>query len=80
MVVRSWFVGTCCEGTPLIVPPPLPATAAKTYIVMPGNSLSGIAQKLYGSGAQWPKIYQANKSLIGPNPNQLKLGLKLTIP
>lgn len=44
------------------------------------GSLFGIAQHYYGNGNQWPKIYAANKSLIGSNPNKIKPGMVLTIP
>ena len=33
-----------------------------------------------GNASFWPKIYQANKALIGPNPNLIKPGQTLTIP
>jgi hypothetical protein len=75
------------------VPPPKPATPAvplplttpptvstKTYTVLPGDTLSVIAQKVYGNPSLWAKIYQANKALIGPNPNLIKPGQLLTIP
>jgi hypothetical protein len=67
--------------TPPSVPPPIPvAPAIKTHTVLPGESLSKIAQKFYGDPTLWPKIYQANKALIGPNPNILQAGQKLVIP
>jgi nucleoid-associated protein YgaU len=44
------------------------------------STLWGIAQSVYGNGALWPKIYQANKSMIGSNPNVLQPGWVLTIP
>jgi hypothetical protein len=66
---------------PAPIPPPIPAApAAKTYNVLPGDSLSKIAQKFYGNPSLWSKIYQANKGLIGPNPNLIYPGQKLTIP
>jgi nucleoid-associated protein YgaU len=52
----------------------------KTYTVLPGDTLSKIAQKSYGNASLWQKIYQANKVVIGPNPNMIKPGQKLTIP
>jgi len=38
--------------------------APKTHKVVSGNTLWGIAQKYYGKGADYPKIYNANKALI----------------
>jgi LysM domain len=65
---------------PAPIPPSIPAPAAvKTYSV-PGDSLSKIAQKFYGNPSLWSKIYQANKALIGPNPNLILPGQTLTIP
>ncbi len=54
----------------------------QTYTVVAGDSLSKIAQKFYGDGSEqsWRKIYDANKAVIGPDPNQLQVGMILTIP
>lgn len=57
-----------------------------TYIaqheVSPDDTLSGIALKYYGSAIKdmWMIIYEANKDVIGPNPNILKPGIVLKIP
>ncbi len=65
-------------------PPPPPVApalpAVKTVVVASGDTLSKIAQKVYGNPALWPKIYEANKAAIGPNPNLIKPGQKLVIP
>ncbi|MEH2326911.1 MAG: 3D domain-containing protein [Nostoc sp.] len=55
---------------------------SQTYTVQPGDFLSAIAQKFYGDGSEqsWRKIYDANKAVIGPDPNQLQVGTILTIP
>lgn len=37
-----------------------PATAVQTYTVAHGDTLWGIAQKFYGDGSKWHKIYDAN--------------------
>lgn len=47
---------------------------AKTYVVKKGDSLS----KLYGKN--WRKVYEANKKVIGNNPNLIKPGQKLVLP
>lgn len=41
-----------------------PASTANTYTVKSGDTLWGIAQKFYGSGAKWTTIYNANKDII----------------
>lgn len=50
-----------------------------SYIVQSGDTLWAIAKKYYGNGAQYPKIYNANKDKI-KNPNLIYPGQKLTIP
>ncbi|WP_162427799.1 LysM peptidoglycan-binding domain-containing protein [Pontibacter pudoricolor] len=56
------------------------ATSTDTYTVQSGDSLSKIAQRQYGSASSWTKIYNANKTIIGDNPDLIKPGQKLTIP
>lgn len=55
------------------------APAAKTYTVKSGDCLWNIAKKYYGSGAQYTKIVNANKSKI-KNPNLIYPGWVLVIP
>lgn len=52
----------------------------KTYTVKSGDCLWNIAKKYYGNGAQYTKIYNANKGVIGGNPNLIYSGQVLTIP
>jgi LysM repeat protein len=56
------------------------SSTTTTYTVQAGDSLSSIAEKFYGDGSQWTKIYEANKQVIGPNPNNIRPGMVLTIP
>jgi hypothetical protein len=44
------------------------------------SSLWQIAQKEYGDGSKWKIIYDANRSLIGSNPNVVDTGVNLQIP
>jgi nucleoid-associated protein YgaU len=37
---------------------------ARSYTVRPGDTLSSIAQRLYGNPANWPWLYDANNSVI----------------
>lgn len=53
---------------------------AKIYKVQPGDTLSYIARYFYGSPTKWHKIYDANRKAIGPDPANLKAGMKLIIP
>jgi hypothetical protein len=54
--------------------------AARVHVVRPGDSLWKIAQQFLGDGTKWSKIYDANKTAIGPNPDMLRPGQRLTIP
>jgi len=54
--------------------------AKGTYVVKSGDSLSKIAKEVYKDAKRWPEIYEANKKLIGDNPNLIKPGQKLIIP
>lgn len=52
----------------------------KTATGVSGDCLWNLAKKYYGDGAQYKKIYEANKAVIGSNPNLIKPGQKLVIP
>lgn len=51
--------------------------AKKTVTVKAGDSLSRIAAK---AGTTWQKLYEANKAVIGSNPNLIRPGQTLKIP
>jgi LysM repeat protein len=51
-----------------------------TYVVQPGDTLRNIAQSQYGDATQWPRIYDANRDVIGPDPDSLNAGETLQIP
>ncbi len=51
---------------------------ARTYTVRSGDTLSAIAARL-GIG-DWRPLYEANKKLIGPDPDLIQPGQVLTIP
>ncbi|GET43903.1 LysM peptidoglycan-binding domain-containing protein [Microseira wollei] len=55
-------------------------TPAKTYVVRSGDDLSSIAQRAYGNENRSEDIYEANKNVIGSNPNLLVPGQILYIP
>jgi len=48
--------------------------------VQSGDTLLTIADQKYGDGAQWRRIYDANKDVIGSDPDKLKIGMQLKIP
>ena len=56
------------------------APAQDTYTVQSGDSLSKIAKNHYGDAGDWKRIYEANKTLIGANPDLIHPGQRLVIP
>ena len=58
------------------VPKPVPPKKVY-YIVKPGDTLSKIGAKYH---RDWHVIYNANKAVIGPNPNIIHPGQRLVIP
>lgn len=72
---------------PVSAPVPPPRTGGhhatqRVHTVAAGESLSLIAKKYYGDPKKWNVIYAvpANKTMIGPNPNMIRVGLKLIVP
>lgn len=61
-------------------PAAAPATQGETYTVVSGDSLSKIAKNHYGDASKWHQIYDANKSIIGSNPDHIEVGQVLTLP
>jgi nucleoid-associated protein YgaU len=53
---------------------------AQTYVSQADDNLTTIAEQFYGDGSLWRKIYNANKDLIGENPDLIQAGWTLTIP
>ena len=54
--------------------------AGETYEVQSGDTLLSIADQFYGDTTQWRRIYDANKDVIGSDPDKLKIGMKVKIP
>jgi len=57
-----------------------PEPATKTYTVKSGDCLWNIAKQFYGKGSDYTKIYNANKGIIGANPNLIYPGQAFIIP
>jgi LysM domain len=56
------------------------ATPGTSYTVQPGDSLFSIAQQAYDDGNVWQVIYNANKQVIGTDPDHIVPGEVLFIP
>jgi nucleoid-associated protein YgaU len=83
------------QRPPLASPVPSPSVAAvaattptattaeaagETYEVKSGDTLLSIAEQFYGDATQWRRIYDANRDVIGPDPDKLTIQMKLRIP
>lgn len=53
---------------------------AGTYTVVKGDCLWNIAKRFYGDGSKYTAIYNANRGVIGGNPNLIYPGQVLSIP
>lgn len=58
---------------------PAPATS-QTYTVVKGDCLWNIAKRFYGNGSKYTVLYDANRGVVGGNPNLIYPGQVLTIP
>lgn len=65
-----------------------PERSPRTVVVLPGDSLWSISDDLLGPGTSdaaeiaeaWPLLHDANRDLIGQDPDQLRPGQELTVP
>lgn len=49
------------------------------HLVQPGDTLSGIAQDVYGDASKWPRIHAANQHLVS-DPDLIFPGQRLRVP
>jgi len=56
------------------------AMEVKKHTVVAGDTLSAISKKYYDDANKYMKIYEANKDVIGGDPNMIKPGQELVIP
>ncbi len=70
-------VGATFNPTPSMA---LSLECGASYKVVRGDSLSLIAKRAYGDGANFQFIYSANSQAIGSNPGLIAIGAVLQIP
>lgn len=54
-------------------------TAPASYTVVAGDTLSGIARRLYGQADQWPRLFEANRDIL-QDPDRIFPGQELRVP
>lgn len=60
-------------------PPAADNPYTQQYVVVKGDTLSKIAETVYGDPMLYPKIFEANRHILS-DPNKIKPGQKLNIP
>ncbi len=53
--------------------------STKEYVIQSNDTLWAIAQREYGDGRQWKRIYEFNQDVIS-NPNKPKKGTRIQLP
>jgi LysM repeat protein len=76
---RFHDAGTILPGWELLIPTAKGTADHRGIAVRPGDSLWKIAEREYGDGSLWPRIYAANDSTI-ETPNLIHPGQPLVIP
>ena len=55
-------------------------TTEPEHVVAPGETLTGIAKETTGDPDNWPALYEANKDVIGSDPDLIYPGQVLLLP
>ena len=58
---------------------PAATPRGQTYTVQKDDSLWSLAERFYGEGRRWQKIYDANRDVV-PSPSIVPVGTVLVIP
>ena len=74
------FSGVQSGGSSTAPSAPPQDAGEETYTVKKGDSLSKIAKRVYGDAQQWRRIYEANRGIIGDNPDLIQPGQALKLP
>lgn len=65
---------------PLAGAPPSVERAEEIHVVAPGETLTSIARARWNDGARWRRLLEANESLLGGDPDRLRVGDRLVVP
>ncbi|MEM0913042.1 MAG: LysM peptidoglycan-binding domain-containing protein [Planctomycetota bacterium] len=61
--------------------PEIDAPAAELrHTIQSGENLSSIAQRYYGKAARWRVLFNANRDILGNNPNAIRAGMVIAVP
>ena len=52
---------------------------ARSYTIEKGDTLSAIAQRVYGKASHWQRIFEANRDQLS-SPDDIRTGMQLRIP
>lgn len=55
-------------------------TCGGTYVVRGGDTLSGIADRLYRDAGKWTEIFRTNAARIGDRADAIRRGMALSLP
>ncbi|MCA9887686.1 MAG: LysM peptidoglycan-binding domain-containing protein [Anaerolineae bacterium] len=75
-MVRKSSIVLILVAAMLLVALPVSAQQYQSYIVQPGDSLAKIALKYC---TDWTEIYNINRQTIGEDPNNIEIGMLLTV-
>ena len=73
-------VGLPKNPAPKLSPPFGENKGCICYIIKPGDTLSAIALRFYGNAEEYMKIFEANRDVIGDDPDKIYAGQVITIP
>jgi nucleoid-associated protein YgaU len=76
VIAASRSPAPAASPSPVVVAP----TGSAEYVVQPGDTLRSIALKIYADADEWRRIYDANRDVIGPDPDTLLAGTRLRLP
>lgn len=57
-----------------------PAGEPAVHTVEEGETLQSLAARFYGSATEWQRLYEANRELLGDDPNLPPPGTDLLVP